>query len=57
MLVPQMLTREQKEHHMQVCQDLLNQYEVEGDYFLDCIVTGEMLHHYELKSKQQSMEW
>jgi len=33
--VPQMLTREQKEHHMQVCQDLLNQYEAEGNGFLD----------------------
>ncbi len=25
MLIPRVLTQEQKEHHMQVCQDLLNQ--------------------------------
>ena len=30
-----MLTQEHKEHRMQVCQDLLNQYEAEGDNFLD----------------------
>jgi 5-methylcytosine-specific restriction endonuclease McrBC GTP-binding regulatory subunit McrB len=44
---------------MQVCQDLLNQYDAEGDSFLDCIITGDELwyHNYELESKQQSMEW
>ena len=30
-----MLTQEQKEHYMQVCQDLLNQYEAEGHGFLN----------------------
>lgn len=35
--VPQMLTEEQKEHHIQVYQDLLKKYEAEGDSFL---------HHY-----------
>jgi len=39
--VPQMLTQEHKEHRMQVCQDLLNQYEAEGDSFLDRIITGD----------------
>ena len=38
--VPQMLTQEQKEHHMQVCQDLLNQYQTEGNSFLAHIITG-----------------
>ena len=33
--VPLMHTQEQNEHHMQVCQDLLNQYEAEGNGFLD----------------------
>jgi hypothetical protein len=33
--VLRMLTQEHKEHRMQVCQDLLNQYEAEGDIFLD----------------------
>jgi len=39
--IPQMITQEQKEHHMQVCQDLLNQYEAEGDGFLDHIITSD----------------
>ena len=39
--VPRMLTQEHKEHPMQVCQDLLNQYEAEGDSFLDRIITGD----------------
>jgi len=33
--VPRMFTQEHKEHRMQVCQDQLNQYEAEGDSFLD----------------------
>ena len=49
-----MLTQEHK-----VCQDLLNQYETEGDSFLDHIITGDEMwcHHYEPVSKRQSMEW
>jgi len=54
-----MLTQEHKEHRMQVCRDLLNQYGAEGDSFLDCIITGDKTwcHHYQLESKRQSMEW
>jgi len=37
-----MLTQEQKEHHTQVCQDPLNQYEVESDSDLDCIIIGDV---------------
>ena len=57
--VPQMLTQEHKEHRVQVFPDLLNQYEVEGDSFLECIITGDetWCHHYKPESKQQSMEW
>ena len=57
--VPRMLIREHKEHCVQVLWDLLNQYEAEGDSFLDHITTGDQIccHHYELESKQQSMEW
>jgi len=56
--VPRMLTQEHKEHRMQVCQDLLNQYEAEGDSFLDRIITGDetWCHHYEPESKWQSIE-
>ena len=39
--VPRMFTREHKEQRMQVCQELLNQYEAEGDSFLDSIITGD----------------
>ena len=56
--VAQMFIQEQKEHRMQVCQDLLNQHKAEGDSFLDRIITGEELwcHHNEPESKQQPME-
>ena len=42
-----------------ICWDLPNQYEVEGDSFLECIITGDKTWcpHYELESKWQSMEW
>jgi hypothetical protein len=42
---------------MQVCQDLLNHYEAEGDSFLDRIITGDetWCHQYEPESKRQSM--
>ena len=57
--VPRMLTHEHKEYRMQVCQDLLNQYEAESDSFLDRLITGDetWCHHYEPESKGQSMEW
>ncbi len=56
--VPQMLSQEQKDHHMQVCQDILNHYEDEGDSFLDRMVIGDkMWHHcYKPESKWWSME-
>ena len=54
-----MLTQKKKEHHKQVCQDLLNQYEAEGDSYLDHIITSYEMwyHHYKPESEQQSMEW
>ena len=54
-----MLTQERKEHRMQVCHDVLNQYESEGDSFPDRIITGDetWCHHYKTESKRQSMEW
>ena len=47
--VPRMLTQENKEHRMQVFQDLLNQYEAECDSLLDCIIAGDeaWCHHHE----------
>jgi len=40
-------TQEQKKHHMQVCQHISNQYETEGDSFLNIIITGDKIqcHH------------
>ena len=57
--VLRMLTQEHKEHRMQVCQELLNQYKAEGDSFLDRIITGDetWCHHYEPESKRQYLEW
>src|SRR5215475_11816624 len=42
-----------------VCEDLLDQYEAEGDSFLDRIITSDetWCHHYEPESKQKSMQW
>ena len=39
--VPWMLTQDQKNYRMKICRDLLDQYEAEGDNFLDSIVTGD----------------
>ena len=57
--VPQMLSQEQKEHHVQVFKDLLNQYEAEGGSFPCHIITSDetWYHHYKLASKWQFMEW
>jgi hypothetical protein len=57
--VPRMLTPEHIEHHMAICQDLLNQYEAEGEIFLDHIITGDetWCHHNKAESKRQSTEW
>ena len=55
--VPQILTQEQKEHHMQVCHDLLNQYQAEGDIFHSLIITRDetCCYCYELDVKWQDM--
>ena len=56
--VPQMLTQEQKEHHMQVCQDLLNQYHVIQETVTFSLVTRDKIGccPYEPESKWQPME-
>jgi len=50
---PQMLTEEQKEHCMQVCQYIMNQSEAEGDSFINCIITSDEMscQHNEPESK------
>jgi len=58
-LVPQNLTQEEKEHHMQICQELLNQNETEYDSLLNrIIIDDEMWHHnYSQESKWLPIEW
>jgi len=53
-----MLTQEQKYGFMQVFQDLLNQYEAEGDSLLNHVITGDKIwcYHCEPVSKWQSLE-
>ena len=54
-----MFTQKQKEHHIQVCQELLNKYEPEDDSFPDHIISDDEMWHFHCKSKTkwQSMEW
>jgi hypothetical protein len=40
-LVLWMLTQKHKDHRTQICRDLLNHYEAEGDSFLDRIITSD----------------
>lgn len=39
--LPKMLTQDQKDQRRDVCQDLLDRYEAEGDGFLDRVVTDD----------------
>ncbi|UYV77276.1 hypothetical protein LAZ67_15000321 [Cordylochernes scorpioides] len=45
--VPQLLTKERKEKRLKACNELLERYEIEGEGFLDRIVTGDesWIHH------------
>jgi len=51
-----MLTQEHKEHRMQVCQ-VLNQYEAEGDSFLDRIITGDETWCQHTSRSQNGSPW
>ena len=57
--IPHQLTSDQKEARMNICQDLLEHYESDGDTFLHHIVTGDetWVHQFEPESKAQSMQW
>ena len=58
MLIPWVLTQEQKEHHTQLCQNLMNQYNAESDSFLDHIVTSETRCGITtVNQKQKSYPW
>ena len=57
--VPKRLTPEMKERRVDACQELLCQYEADGEAFLQSIITGDdcWVHFYEPERKWQSMEW
>jgi len=57
--VPKRLTSEMKDRSVDACQELLCQYEADGEAFLQHIVTGDesWIHLYEPEQKRQSMEW
>ena len=57
--VPRQLTAELKQSRRDVCLQLLQRYQAEGDDFMNSIVTGDesWAHHYEPETKLQSMQW
>ena len=54
--VPRMLIQKQKEHHIQVCHNLWNHYETEGNSSLDRIITSHetWCHHYKSNVKMEA---
>jgi len=52
-----MLTQEHKERCVQVCQDLLNQYEAEGNSFLDRIIAGDKSGVTTTSRSQNDNQW
>jgi histone-lysine N-methyltransferase SETMAR len=57
--VPRSLTADNRETRLNICADLFERYDSEGDGFLRRIVTGDetWIHQFEPESKRQSMQW
>lgn len=57
--VPRILTTEQREKRVDVCQQLLQRYEEEGETFLESILTCDetWVHYSTPESKRASMQW
>ena len=57
--VPKQLSVLRIETRLDICQQNLDQFDKEGDAFLDRIITGDKtwVHHYEPECKWQSMDW
>lgn len=57
--VPRQLTSELKERRVDACEELLRRFNVEGDSFLDRIVTGDetWVHYHQPETKRASKEW
>ena len=56
-MVPRLLT-DQKEHHMQLCQDIIEHLQTEPD-LLHRVITGDetCIFEYNLETKHQSCQW
>jgi len=57
--VPRHLTEDRKRNRQHICSSLLEQYNREGDNFLNRIITEDetWVHRYEPETKRQSMQW
>jgi hypothetical protein len=57
--VPHQLASNHMEARLDICQDLFEQYESEGEGFLHHIVTCDetWVHQFEPENKTQSMQW
>ena len=57
--VPRILTSEQRAKRVEVCNDLLQRYEEEGETFLESILTCDetWVHYSTPESKKASMQW
>ncbi|KYO21352.1 histone-lysine N-methyltransferase SETMAR [Alligator mississippiensis] len=57
--VPKQLTDVHKRQRVEVCTQLLQHLQDEGEGFLSRIVTGDetWVHHYDPESKRQNMQW
>jgi len=56
--VPRLLTPEQKEHHVAICQELC-QHALDDPSFMSRVITGDesWVYGYDLETKQQSSQW
>ena len=57
-MVPRLLNDDQKEHRMQVCQDIIERLQTEPD-LLCRVVTGDetWIFEYDPETKHQSCQW
>ena len=57
-MVPKLVDDDQKERHMEVCQDILEHLQTEPD-LLQRVITGDesWIFKYDLETKRQSLQW
>lgn len=57
--VPKMLKDDQKRKRAEVCQELLDRFNIDREGFIGRLVTVDetWVHHYDPETKQQSMQW